>query len=196
MVDNKKVEAVKKISIPDYFDKVIIPEMGDYYSDYTVNFEYKPVVKCPIHGEDTPSLRYYDETNTFYCFGCGSGGDIISLHRLFYKVINGDTPTFEDSVTFLYTTFIENNKIITNNTQRKINKQIQTVENSNSDLIRLNVYIKDLEDKLLIDNKIDIDKKTKIYNEIDNIIILTSLSLIKVDNGIKHIKEFMGGILR
>lgn len=195
MVDSKKVDAVKKgISIPEYFDSVIIPEMGDYYSDYTVNFEYKPVVKCPIHGEDTPSLRYYEETNTFYCFGCGAGGDVINLHRLFYKVINGEMPSFEDSVTFLYSNFIEKkgNKI---RTTSKHSKKIEVVENSNSELIRLNVYIKDLESKLLIDNTIDTDKKTKIYNEIDNIIILTSLSLIKVDNGIKHIKEFIGGIV-
>jgi len=34
-------------------------------------------VCCPIHEEKTPSLHFYD--NTFYCFGCGEGGDSIWL---------------------------------------------------------------------------------------------------------------------
>lgn len=33
--------------------------------------------RCPIHKEKTASLKYYPESNTFYCFGCHEGGDII-----------------------------------------------------------------------------------------------------------------------
>lgn len=33
---------------------------------------------CPIHAERTPSCFVNDETNTFYCFGCGASGDAIS----------------------------------------------------------------------------------------------------------------------
>ncbi len=39
---------------------------------------------CPFHSEKTPSFVVYPETASFYCFGCGAGGDAIT----FVKRIN------------------------------------------------------------------------------------------------------------
>ena len=39
---------------------------------------------CPFHNEKTPSFVVYPETQSFYCFGCGAGGDVIP----FIKKIN------------------------------------------------------------------------------------------------------------
>lgn len=36
---------------------------------------------CPFHNEKTPSFTVYPETQSYYCFGCGNGGDVITFIR-------------------------------------------------------------------------------------------------------------------
>ena len=50
---------------------------------------------CPFHNEKTPSFTVYPADNSFYCFGCGAGGDAITFIR---KRENLDYP---DAVEFL-----------------------------------------------------------------------------------------------
>lgn len=37
------------------------------------------VCSCPFHSEKTPSCTIFTDTQNFYCFGCGSGGDVITF---------------------------------------------------------------------------------------------------------------------
>ncbi len=37
---------------------------------------------CPFHNEKTPSFTVYPENGSFYCFGCGVGGDVFSFIKL------------------------------------------------------------------------------------------------------------------
>lgn len=50
---------------------------------------------CPFHGEKTPSFNIYSENGSFYCFGCGVGGDVITF---IMKIENLD---YIDAVKFL-----------------------------------------------------------------------------------------------
>lgn len=34
---------------------------------------------CPFHGEKTPSFTVFEDTASYYCFGCGAGGDVITF---------------------------------------------------------------------------------------------------------------------
>ena len=36
---------------------------------------------CPFHNEKTPSFTVYPDSQSFYCFGCGAGGEVIGFIR-------------------------------------------------------------------------------------------------------------------
>ena len=40
------------------------------------------VCKCPFHSDNSPSCTIYPDTESFYCFGCGTGGDVIKWIEL------------------------------------------------------------------------------------------------------------------
>lgn len=50
---------------------------------------------CPFHNEKSPSFNVYPGNSSFYCFGCGAGGDVITFVR---KIENLD---YIDAVKFL-----------------------------------------------------------------------------------------------
>jgi len=45
-----------------------------------LKFSQKKTV-CPWHNENTPSLHFYEKTNSVYCFGCGKYADAIDVYR-------------------------------------------------------------------------------------------------------------------
>ncbi len=50
---------------------------------------------CPFHSEKSPSFTVYPTNNSFYCFGCGAGGDQISF------VMRMERLDYPDAVQFL-----------------------------------------------------------------------------------------------
>ena len=50
---------------------------------------------CPFHGDTRPSLVVYPATQSYYCFGCGAGGDVIDFVARLNKV------DFRDAVEML-----------------------------------------------------------------------------------------------
>lgn len=88
------------------------------------NIEPEDKIACPIHQENTPSCLIDFNKGTYYCFGCYSHGDAITLikeveglndlkamHKL-HKIINKKC-----------TSKLDYDKIILNNRKEKVNKK-------------------------------------------------------------------------
>lgn len=58
-------------------------DLGEIASNYVVlkRSGKNLVGLCPFHSEKTPSFNIYPDNGSFYCFGCGVGGDIITFVR-------------------------------------------------------------------------------------------------------------------
>ncbi|MBQ9066883.1 MAG: DNA primase [Clostridia bacterium] len=58
-------------------------DIVDFVSDYVTLKKAGRLQKglCPFHSEKTPSFVVYPENQSFYCYGCGKGGDIITFAR-------------------------------------------------------------------------------------------------------------------
>ena len=50
---------------------------------------------CPFHNEKTPSFTVYPDTQSYYCFGCGNGGDVVTFIK------NIENLDYIDAVRFL-----------------------------------------------------------------------------------------------
>lgn len=60
--------------------------MGRYVHLIRSGSNYKCL--CPFHSEKTPSCTVYTGTQSFHCFGCGAGGDVITFTK---QIENLDT---------------------------------------------------------------------------------------------------------
>ena len=191
------IESIKnKVGIPDYVKDVVMQEMPWYFNDYTVDFDLKLYIKCPIHGEDTPSFRYYPESNTFYCFGCGAGGDVINLHKAFYKSLSDRDVGTEEAVTFLKNRFIDKLRDKSSvNLQNKIVPKGK-IENTGKDLLKLERYYRELDSTLRIDTSLSDNSKNKIFDIIDNGLSLVESDKISALEAIAYIKRNYSEIIK
>ena len=79
---------------------------------------------CPFHNEKTPSFTVYPENGSFYCFGCGVGGDVFTFTSLIENLdyieavrllaeksgISIENNNYDDSMQRLKNTIYEINK--------------------------------------------------------------------------------------
>ncbi len=50
---------------------------------------------CPFHNEKTPSFTVFPATKSFYCFGCGAGGDVITF------IMKNENLSYREALEFL-----------------------------------------------------------------------------------------------
>lgn len=51
-------------------------QVAEYYG---CHISRKGICLCPFHEDNHPSLKIYENDKGYYCFSCGSGGDVIKF---------------------------------------------------------------------------------------------------------------------
>ncbi|MCH5199181.1 MAG: DNA primase [Oscillospiraceae bacterium] len=65
--------------ISELRSRIDIEELIGRYTDIKHRGSRTPTALCPFHTEKTPSFVIYRDTSSYYCFGCGAGGDAINF---------------------------------------------------------------------------------------------------------------------
>lgn len=186
-----KREIISKVSIPMYFKEVIIPQLPGYYDLYPVDFDNDPRACCPLHDEDTPSFRYYEDTHSFYCFGCQKGGrDITVLHRMFAERLNGREVEEEEAIGYLYNYFIRGKNVGYLDTFNPIVEEEHKEEKEKiTDKMRFTAAENQFEKAVTSDPKLSIDTKKEMWHTADTLDTLVSLSMVSAIDAKLYLEE-------
>jgi len=61
-------------------NRIELAEVVEQYTDTPLKWRgNRATGPCPLHQEKTGSFTVYQESNSFYCFGCGAGGDPVAF---------------------------------------------------------------------------------------------------------------------
>lgn len=85
---------LQRESIQQLMDRCDIEDIISSYAPISKTGR-KSKCLCPFHSEKTPSFVVYPENQSFYCFGCGAGGDVISF------IMRAENLDYLDAVKFL-----------------------------------------------------------------------------------------------
>lgn len=188
---------IKEVSIIDYMQDIVIAELNSYYDE--MPFQYKNVCRCCLHSEKTASMRYYEDTDSFYCFGCDTGGNVIRLHMEFVQRNKGIEITYEEAVEFLYNYFIMQNKTVEMHKEKSrigltaeeidaIMQEENAVNENNVALMRFGKAVGKVEQVLAESLTLPLEAKQGMYNTIDTLEILVDTRNINVDAALESLK--------
>jgi hypothetical protein len=201
--NSDEYKIITSISIEDYLNKIVMPDMPWYFDESKIDFDFKPTTRCPLHNEDTASFRnYYNEENgvkytSFYCFGCGKGGTVINLHMYYVEVKTGHKISYGEAIKNLKEMFSDklgtagNDKI--NAGLNKIAKMVPKgavapIEQDKADLYEFDsLYLKI--DKILQVEDIELSKKKVMYKGLDDAIRLVRDNKIEAKKGTKYLED-------
>jgi len=92
-ITRDQIEAIKRANPIESIIAAYVDDLR-YYGGRLVG-------RCPFHEDREPSFNIWPETQSFYCFGCGVGGDVFT----FLEKMNG--VTFPQACELLQTGAVE-----------------------------------------------------------------------------------------
>lgn len=106
-------------------------KIRDLLSQYGISVDRKGFCCCPFHNEKTGSMKVYDKTNSFHCFGCGVSGDVFTFIQ---KMDNCDFKTAFIKLGGTYKAMSDNERIVANTKRERERKQRELVEAAETEL--------------------------------------------------------------
>lgn len=79
-----------------YYKNGDIMTVVSKYLDLIPSGEYFKAL-CPFHSDSKPSLIIFPSTNSFYCFGCGIGGNVINFLKKIEE-LNGNKMSYQEII--------------------------------------------------------------------------------------------------
>lgn len=100
MTLSEKMSDKPRRIIPDNFKEIDVESIKMYrliesYYQGQLRGSVRLTGKCPFHEERTGSFFIFTNSNTYHCFGCGLGGDVIDF------VMRQNSLTFQEAIKFL-----------------------------------------------------------------------------------------------
>lgn len=106
-------------------------KIRDLCGQYGIKIDRKGFCCCPFHNEKTASMKIYDNTNTYHCFGCGVSGDIFKLVQ---GLENCDFKTAFIKLGGTYKQMTDNQRIVANSQRERVRKQRELKEAADKEL--------------------------------------------------------------
>ncbi len=184
-----KAEVLAKVSVPMYFKEVIVPQLPGYFDVYPVNFDVDPRACCPLHDEDTPSFRYYEDTHSFYCFGCQKGGTVINLHRYFAERLNNRHVDDDEAVSYLYNYFIRGKNVGYIDDVKPVVEDPAEIKKKKTDEMKFSAYKSTFEKTISFDKNISDEDKLQLWHTADVVDALMSIGIITPNNAKEYIEH-------
>lgn len=137
---------------------------------------YKKMI-CPIHNDKNPSFHIHPGTNSWYCFGCGSGGTVIDF------IVSYENITLSEA---LKKFVVKDNKIKYDLMRKRI-ENLKTSDHSNVQATRKRIWI---ELGLLIRDFVKQEMQDQMFKEIDDAFDSDALNDVFVKEIKTRIKNF------
>lgn len=106
-------------------------KMRDLLRQYGITVDRKGFCCCPFHNEKTGSMKIYDKTNTYHCFGCGASGDVFTFVQ---SMDNCDFKAAFIKLGGTYKTMSDNERIVANTKRERERKQRELKEAAQTEL--------------------------------------------------------------
>lgn len=115
--------------------------LSDLVREYGLKVDRKGFVCCPFHKEKTASMKIYNKSNSFHCFGCGSSGDVIKFVQM---IENCDFKTAFIRLGGTYEHTTENAKLVANTQREQAKKKRELKEKADAEIKNELSYIIEL----------------------------------------------------